>query len=197
MIPSVFQFVGAMPRTASGKIDRARLRSGALSPSASATPPRFAEEELLASVWAHVLRAENIGIDSDYFALGGDSIRAIQIISLARSLGLELTFEALSRHRTIRGLASSLRLLNDQQASPRALPFSLIGHEDRQKLPSDVADAYPLARLQAGMLYHRDYLTGSAIYYDVSSFHMRLPYDEPCLRIAVTRLIARHPILRT
>ena len=57
---------------------------------------------------------------------------------------------------------------------PRTEPFSLLTPEDRARLPADVEDAYPLARIQAGMLYHMELAPTSNIYHNTDSFHLRL-----------------------
>ena len=65
------------------------------------------------------------------------------------------------------------------------------------KLPADIEDAYPLAMLQAGMLYHMAYSPGEMIYHNVYSYHMRARLEVENFREVVQRVVARHPILRT
>src|SRR5262249_39021657 len=76
-------------------------------------------------------------------------------------------------------------------------PFSLICSEDRSRMAAVVEDAYPLTMLQSGMLFHREYSPDTAIYHDLSSFHLRGHIDIQALEMAVKQLAARHPILRT
>ena len=58
-------------------------------------------------------------------------------------------------------------------------------------------DAYPLTRLQAGMLFHGAYDPGAAVYHDILSFHLRAPLELGALQQAVQELAGRHPMLRT
>jgi microcystin synthetase protein McyA len=78
-------------------------------------------------------------------------------------------------------------------------PFSLISPEDRRKLPADVVDAYPLSATQMGMLFHMEPKADSAppAYHNVNSFHLQFPFNPELMQIAVDRVVARHPILRT
>jgi len=64
----------------------------------------------MADVWAEVLSLELIGIDDNYFALGGDSIRSIQVAARARERGLAVSLQQLFQFQTIRQLAEQLRL---------------------------------------------------------------------------------------
>ncbi|WP_283135723.1 condensation domain-containing protein, partial [Rhizohabitans arisaemae] len=62
---------------------------------------------------------------------------------------------------------------------------------------TEVEDAYPLTALQAGMLFHSAYETGSATYHDVFTLTLRAPYDSVALRGVLDELSVRHPVLRT
>src|SRR5207253_9435344 len=74
-------------------------------------------------------------------------------------------------------------------------PFDLIPEEDRHKLPPALEDAYPLSRLQAGMVFHSEYSPDYIVY--VSSLHLRLPIDIEKLQCALDQMAKRHEMLRT
>ena len=82
-------------------------------------------------------------------------------------------------------------------ATPRTSPFELICDADRLLLPAGVEDAYPLAMLQQGMVFHMEYASGSAVYHNVDSYHLRGGLDAGLLQRAIDLVVARHPILRT
>ena len=69
--------------------------------------PRTPAEELLAEIWAEVLGHRRVGVDDNFFALGGDSIRSIRVVA-RRGAGLELSVEQLFRLQTIAELAPHL-----------------------------------------------------------------------------------------
>ncbi|HEY2391524.1 MAG TPA: amino acid adenylation domain-containing protein [Candidatus Angelobacter sp.] len=201
MVPAVIVPLEKLPLTRNGKVDYAALPD----PDASrvAGLPDFVvartpEEQILAGVWAKALKLERVGIDDDYFALGGDSIRSIQVVALSRERGLLFTLQQLFQHPTVRRLAEALHNLQVGSAvSPVTAPFSLISEPDRALLPADVEDAYPLSRMQAGMIYHRELHPEAAIYHDIMSAHMKAPFRQDLLEQAIRELCSRHPILRT
>jgi amino acid adenylation domain-containing protein/thioester reductase-like protein len=199
MIPHTYIPFEALPLNSNGKIDRATLKrcelSAAAGPGAYSGPQTF-EEEVLATIWAKILGMDRVSVDADYFLLGGDSIRAIQIAGAAAEAGLNVTLNMIFRYRTIRKLASALTSQAVQVLTSTA-PLSLISEEDRLRLPEDAEDAYGLSRLQAGMVFERQYHPGAAIYHDIFSHHVRIPLDLAKLEQAVAELVRRHPMLRT
>jgi amino acid adenylation domain-containing protein len=201
MLPAVFMTLEALPLTPNGKLDYSTLpapeRSDAALDNVYAGP-RTRTERDLCETWASVLGVDRVGIHDNYFELGGDSIRSIQIRAKAQRQGLEFTVQDLFQHQTIQALAKVCKVLSPESISlPETAPFSLITEADRAKLPRGVEDAFPLARLQAGMLFHNLYYTNSDLYIDVSTIHLQMPYDLKAMERAITQLIARHPILRT
>src|SRR6266705_3975762 len=65
------------------------------------------------------------------------------------------------------------------------------------QLFNDLEDAYPLTRLQAGMLFHSEYTPDTAIYHDIFNFQLRASLDLQALEEAIQQLAARHAVLRT
>jgi len=80
---------------------------------------RTPQEELLCGLFAEVLGVERVGIDDNFFALGGDSIVSIQLVSRARKAGLVITPRAVFQHQTVAGLASVATRL-EETGSPVA-----------------------------------------------------------------------------
>ncbi|WP_258042492.1 non-ribosomal peptide synthetase [Paenibacillus sp. UNC499MF] len=121
MLPSNYVFLQALPLTKNGKIDRRALpepEQDSLSSSPYA-PPRNTKEKLLTGVWESVLGVERVGLDDNFFELGGHSLKAIQLISKAQELGLEIGMHQLFQVQTIRGLSELLPALKEiEDASP-------------------------------------------------------------------------------
>ena len=199
LVPSRLIRVDAIPRTASGKRDRANLTEP--DPATDELPftaPQDDIEELLAAIFASVLGVERVGRDDDYFALGGDSLRSVQVSSLARRRGLDVSVAQLHANPVLSDLAAAVRdgdpLLDE---APPTQPFQLISEEDRRRLPVEVEDAYPLNLLQEGMIYHRDFAPKSAVYHAICSYRIRARLDIGLMRRVIHDLVARHPLLRT
>ncbi|MGW3678932.1 non-ribosomal peptide synthase/polyketide synthase [Streptomyces prasinus] len=109
MVPAAFVTVPELPLTANGKVDRRRLPDPDLSTAGDTAhrAPRTDAERTLAGIWAELLGVERVGLDDDFFMLGGDSIVSIQIVSRARAAGLALTPRDLFRHPTLAALATA------------------------------------------------------------------------------------------
>ena len=200
MVPSAFVFLDTLPLTPSGKVDRRALPvPGRERPELGEVlvAPRTAVEKILAGVWTEVLGVEQLGIHDNFFELGGDSIRSIQVSARARKLGLDFPVQKLFQYQTVYDLARELET-SEQGArpTPKTEAFSLIAEEDRLRLPLDVEDAYPLAMLQAGMLFHSELSLETAIYHDIFSFHLKTRFDAQALQRSVDEVVSRHPVLR-
>ncbi len=200
-IPSAFVLMESFPLNSNGKLDRASLPAPSMSRPGfhePFVPPQNEEEELLAKIWGEVIGVDQVGSHDNFFALGGDSIRSIQVLYRAEQQGLRFTFQQLFQHQTIHELVESIKSQDEQADSPlRAKPFGTLTPDDLKKLPPNVEDAYPLASLQAGMVFHSEFNDNATAYHDVFSYHLRSPFSECEFRRAAEEIVARHPVLRT
>jgi amino acid adenylation domain-containing protein/non-ribosomal peptide synthase protein (TIGR01720 family) len=105
MVPAAFVLLDALPVLPSGKLDRAALPAPDFGAQASGHRPRTPREELLCAVFAEVLGVSGVGIDDDFFTVGGDSIVSIQLAIRARAEGLVLSPRQVFEHRTVARLA--------------------------------------------------------------------------------------------
>ncbi|MFL9458773.1 phosphopantetheine-binding protein [Tolypothrix bouteillei VB521301_2] len=201
MVPSAFVQLKALPLTANGKVDhRALPEPDTARPELENifVAPITLEEKTLASIWTNVLGVEYVGIHDNFFALGGDSIRSIQVLSQAQEQGLSLSVQQLFQHQTIHELIQELKTQeNDTTTIELTQPFSLISEADKQQVPSGIEDAYPVATLQMGMLYHSEYSQDSALYHEISSFHLKTPLNVQLLQVAIQDIVDLHAVLRT
>ncbi|MFH5229568.1 non-ribosomal peptide synthase/polyketide synthase [Antrihabitans spumae] len=104
MVPDIVVPLSTLPLTANGKVDRKALPAPVF---ASEVEYRAAEsdvEQLLAEVFADVLGVDKVGLDDSFFALGGDSIVSIQLVSRAKARGLHFTPKDVFEHKTVAGL---------------------------------------------------------------------------------------------
>src|SRR2546428_624219 len=112
MVPSAIVFLDRLPLTSNGKLDRGALPA----PQGRAGVLRFARnprEELVCALFDEVLGLERVGIDDNFFALGGDSIVSIQLVSRARQAGLAITPRAVFEHQTVAGLAEAAGVIGE------------------------------------------------------------------------------------
>ena len=105
MVPAAYVVLERLPLTPNGKLDRRALPAPDLTP-AVMRGPRTAREEVLCALFAQVLGLERVGIDDNFFALGGDSIMSIQLVSRARRAGLLITPRAVFQHQSVAALAA-------------------------------------------------------------------------------------------
>jgi amino acid adenylation domain-containing protein len=206
LLPSAWVRLETLPLSPNGKVDRRLLPAPDSSRPELAqafVPPQSPLESALAEIWEQVLGIDRIGVLDNFFALGGDSILSIRVISQARERGIELSVQQIFQHQTVQQLAriASLPVAGAEEARARGTSrvgaFELISDEDRQRLPEGIEDAYPLAQLQAGMLFHGELSAESAVYNNTVSLHVSALLDLDMLTLALRRLASRHPLLRT
>ncbi|MEW5983048.1 MAG: non-ribosomal peptide synthase/polyketide synthase [Acidobacteriota bacterium] len=198
MVPAIYVPLDTIPLTSNGKLNTRALplpQQARSDTDAGFAAPRTPVEQQLAEIWAQALGVKQVGIHDGFFDLGGDSIRSIRVLAAARQQGLDFSLQQLFQYQTIAELAPLAS--STAEPEPAVPPFGLISPDDRELLPSDVVDAYPLTRLQAGMLFHTELRPADAIYHDVFSFHLRAPLDLAQFQNALQAIIRRHAILRT
>ncbi|HEU0088804.1 MAG TPA: non-ribosomal peptide synthase/polyketide synthase, partial [Pseudonocardiaceae bacterium] len=180
MVPSAFVTLEALPLTPSGKVDRQALPapdlSAELEPSYQA--PRTPAEQTLAEIWAQVLRVPGIGVNDNFFGLGGDSILSIQVVSRARQVGLRLTSKDIFLHQTIAELTAGVDLQAGTQPA----------HHNQITGPA------PLTPIQQWFLHTETHTTN---HYTMSIL-VELPddLDHDTLRTALDAVITHHDALR-
>lgn len=113
MMPNRFVHMVQFPLNQNGKIDRTKLPSPEMLDT-SYVPPKTKEEKLLSKVWAEVLSMDKVGLTDNFFALGGDSIKSMQISSRMKLEGFELTVSDILKFGTIQSLVDKLKTVNTQ-----------------------------------------------------------------------------------
>jgi len=147
-------------------------------------PPSTRLEQVLAAIWQDALEVDSVGIDDDYFALGGDSIRAIIVVARAQDAGIPLATQDLFDVPTVRELAR--RVDGDLQAAgPPQAGVAVAG---------DPAGPLPLTPMQAGMVFHA--LSDSGCYVVQATCQLAGDIDLPQLGQAWQLVSDRRPELR-
>ncbi len=118
MVPAV-RVIDALPLTPSGKVDRGAL-AGLAAPDQPGTehvPPRTDLEREIAEVWQDVLGVSRVGVTDDFFALGGHSLHAMQMMTRIRNRHGDIPLRLLFASPTVAGLAA---LVEDRRAGHAA-----------------------------------------------------------------------------
>jgi FkbM family methyltransferase len=120
MVPAAYVLLPQFPLTANGKLDRRSL------PAPAATgqrrrhvAPRTELERRLAQIWAEVLQLERIGVEDNFFEIGGDSILSLRVVNRALKLGVVVTTRQIFEHQTIAALAPHCSQVADAFDSDR------------------------------------------------------------------------------
>jgi enterobactin synthetase component F len=123
MLPAHIMELDALPLTPTGKLDRKALPAPARTPRAAAyTEPVTEVERKLAALWQQVLGVERVGLHDNFFQLGGDSLKAAEMIArFPDYFGMELPLASLFEASTIAGLATYL-----QRAQTRSDPLGVV-----------------------------------------------------------------------
>jgi amino acid adenylation domain-containing protein len=185
LVPSVITGLDALPRTASGKTDRSRLPAPdwtRATADARSQVPHTAEERIVLAAWRRVLGVDRVGLDDDFFGLGGHSLLMTALATeIAEVSGLVLDFRELHYAATAREQA---RLL---AAAVEAKPIDRLPAGSRLPLSPAQERFWVLDRAHPGSRNH------------LIPIFVWLPVDVPekTVEEALSRLAARHEVLRT
>ena len=187
MVPSALVALDALPLTRNGKIDRRALPAPP-APSGGTDAPRTPTEEVLAGIWAGVLRVDAVGVRDDFFALGGHSLLVTAVTARIRgALGVELPPRALFEAPTVAQLA-------------RRVDAALTDGGARQApalVPVDRSGPLPLSFAQARLWFIEQMDPGSPLYHVPSGMRLAGALDVAALERAVAEVVRRHEALRT
>ncbi|PPK65378.1 non-ribosomal peptide synthetase [Actinokineospora auranticolor] len=178
MVPSAFVLLDKLPVTHNGKLDHRALPEPPAPRAADHVPPRPGIEADLAAIWATVLGVERVGAADNFFAVGGDSILSMQVVSQARRAGIEVTSKDIFVRQTVAELAAVARRVE----APAAAPV--------------ITGPAPLTPIQ-----HWFFDTHSPVQRDhftmTMTFALAADVDRPRLRRAVEHVVRHHAGLRT
>ncbi|WP_307734539.1 non-ribosomal peptide synthetase [Xanthomonas albilineans] len=184
MLPTVYQWLEQLPRLSNGKLDRLALPAPQVVHAQEYVAPRNEAEQRLAALFAEVLRVEQVGIHDNFFALGGHSLSASQLISrIARDMAIDLSLSMLFELPTVAQLSESLA--------------SHARDSDCDVIPTSTEEAtIPLSTAQERMWF-------------LHKFVQETPYNTPglallqgeldisALQLAFRCVLERHAVLRT
>ncbi len=183
MVPSAFVALDAMPLTPSGKIDRRALPEVEAQSETVYVEPRNETEQVIADAWAEVLGVQRVGAEDNFFALGGDSILSIRVISkLREAFDVHLSPRAVFRNPTVAGLAAAL-------PKTKAAAIPVVERASDGRAPQSFA--------QQRLWFLDQFEPDSTDYITPTALRLRGKLDVDALNAALTTLVARHESLRT
>ncbi|MBG9803130.1 amino acid adenylation domain-containing protein [Brevibacillus laterosporus] len=213
MIPTYFIPVQSMPLTQNGKVDRKSLPlptrdADTLGTDEVYIEPKNEREWLLAKIWEAVLRVERVGARDNFFYLGGDSIKAIQVMSRLRARGMSLEMKRLFQFPILSDAARGITLLEQKIESrlhKATAPLLTIPMEELPFLQSqveedipmgDIEQVYPLTPSQEWMYVHSS-LNQPASFFIQLELTVKGQVDVDLLAASLQRVVERHDALRT
>ena len=195
--PRYVWFVDSLPRNDAGKLQRATLaqryaaeRRASLTESRESAGARTPLEIALAGLWSSVLGIEHVGPDDNFFMVGGDSLRGMQLLELVRAVfGVAIRPEALfDEAGTLRSMADIIEARRSQ-STPRA---------ERRTIPSRSAGtAVPLSDAQTRVWFLQRLDPRSSAYHEARLWRIEGDLDVRALRTALRAVAAHQPMLRT
>jgi len=209
MLPSYYVEIEALPLNSNGKIDKPALPDPAgiaLSLGKEYEAPVGAIEEKVVEVWADILRKNHreISTRDNFFGLGGDSMKAIQVIAkLRKALSVDIDIITLYSAQTLREFSA---IIGEKEPGVFKNTDAVVSEleevrndvlkKDSDKLPEGWVDIYPLTQIEQGMIYSSILRPSEPVYYDQFNYFVKIN-DQDRLLEAVSVLVSRHDILRT
>ncbi|MEC0235535.1 amino acid adenylation domain-containing protein [Paenibacillus kribbensis] len=204
MIPSYFIPIDALPLTANGKLDRRALPEPrvAVSTAGVYAAPETDIEAKLCAVWAETLGVERVGIEDNFFNLGGHSLKAILLVGAIQSrLGRDISLKALFEHPTVRALARYMEetavWTNDGKAATDSVMTTAEDRIRNEMAPAAKRDYYPVSSAQKRMYILHKLDPQSTGYNMPAVLLLEGALDVGRLDGALHSLVARHESLRT
>ncbi|TQC40107.1 amino acid adenylation domain-containing protein, partial [Rhodococcus sp. WS4] len=184
MVPSQFVVLEELPLTANGKLDRKGLPAPVFEAKVFRAP-QTPVEEIVAGVFAGVLGVERVGVDDDFFGLGGNSLIAAQVVSrLGAALDTPVPVRVLFEASTVKALAARVE---SHAGSGGRVP--LVARERPERVPLSLA--------QSRMWFLNRFEPESAAYNIPIAIRLTGVLDISALQAAVADVVERHESLRT
>lgn len=183
MLPAHWVFLPELPLTPNGKIDRKALPAPLAAPRAAPRPPHTTQEKALATIWREVLNVSHVGLDDDFFALGGHSLSAARVLGrIRRELNANVELPTLFAAPTLAALA---------QALAQAQPVHPSAHA-----PASPAESVPATPQQTSLWLMHHLVPDETAYTLALALDIRGPLAVAQLQAALNALWQRHDSLR-
>lgn len=188
MVPRHYIPIEEIPFTQNGKIDRKALPNIDLGTQSSTyMPPRSTEEACLCRIYAELCQLDSVGINDDFFRIGGHSLLAMRLIGrISKELNITVPLRTLFDHPTPKALSSQIALLGNDQAGDLTQGIGKLGETSLH-----------LSYGQIG-LWALDQVEGPSATYNMPSIiEIQGEIDVLSLKLALRDIVDRHQPLRT
>jgi amino acid adenylation domain-containing protein/non-ribosomal peptide synthase protein (TIGR01720 family) len=205
MVPTYFVQIPRIPLTSNGKTDRSKLPVPDVENKEQYVPPGNKTEEKIFDTWKDVLELKRIGINDNFFNIGGDSIKAIRLISLInKRYNANVKTSDLFFNNTISKLAQlvSTEIFDAYDREWKEAKVEIEGLKTKitnsGKISEDVEDIFPMNDIQKGMIFYSYKTPEDSLYHDQFVYQRAYSMFEPdILRRALQLMTEKHSILRT
>ncbi|MEM7355889.1 MAG: amino acid adenylation domain-containing protein, partial [Acidobacteriota bacterium] len=197
MVPSVYQWLDALPATPTGKVDRKALRQRAIADAeesrATAPKPSTPTEEILLGLCAEILGREQVGIDDSFFDLGGHSLLAIQLVARIREVfAIELAVREVFEISDLAALAQRLEDPSQGGSDAQGPPLEATPRDE-----TDPDTTWPLSYAQEQLWFLDQWRPGGWEYNVNQVFRLNGPLHRTALDQALGAIERHHEVLRT
>lgn len=208
MVPAVLQQITRIPMSGNGKTDRRQLPTEGLQRPAAGGSPRTDAERAVAAAFGSVLQVAGVGRDDDFFALGGHSLGAAEVVSrLREQLRRPISVQTLFQHPSVQAFAAAVDLRGGLEQPPTIeQPLAIEPATTQQPSTAEASSAasdrsaaavVPLSSQQQ-RLWLLDRLSPGRVDYNVQRvLRLRGPLDRQQLARALASVGHRHELLRT
>ncbi|MEW5931717.1 MAG: amino acid adenylation domain-containing protein, partial [Gemmatimonadota bacterium] len=190
MVPGAIAVLEALPLSPNGKVDRRALPAPETAAGAGDdfVAPRTPAEEILAGIWAEVLRLETVGAHDNFFEIGGHSLLATRVVSRIReTFGAEVPLRAVFEAPTLSGLAERVQAALGEGVGVQAPPL--------RRIPR--GGPLPVSFSQQRLWFIQQMEPRSAAYNMPYALRIRGRLDLDALERSFAALRERHETLRT
>lgn len=189
MVPAAYVFLGRLPLTSNGKVDRKALPAPETDPGAQEfVVARNHTEEVLAGMWEDILGAEKISVERNLFELGAHSLLVTQVASrMRKAFGVEPPLRAFFEYPTVAGMARVVEELKSQSDGLAAPPIVRIPREGN----------YPLSFTQESMWFLDQTEHDLTAYNVPGAVHIEGALNPVALEAGFNEILRRHEIFRT
>ena len=198
MLPAILMPLDTFPLTISGKLDKKALPIPC-EQLQQYVAPQSQRQRVLCDAIAKSLTVGQVGLEDDFFALGGDSISAMQLGTLLRKAGWQLKPRQIFAHRQVKAMAEAMRALANEKGRENAAHVN-ISDEDKailKRIYGDNITILPTLALQQGLIYQQLMSDGAGQvgnqYTFSTSLRLQGPLEVDKLRLALDALLVKYP----